>query len=435
MVRAAIVVVMVVASGGCDAPLGFKCDPNGAVNQCVHEDGRYAACISATDRCAVPAPDCPSGWRYDTNAGSLAGKCVPPSVMVPPLPDMTTGAPADMASDDPTGDMAVPVPEPDLLPSPPDLIVVSTDMAGEVPPPPADMSSTLGTNTWAPSPPPNTLLGTDGLTGIWGTSSTNLWAVGIGGKIIHYDGSAWAITTTPVAGTGLYGVWGSSAGNVWAVGIQGTIIHYDGTSWTKTTSPTTSALSSVWGTDATHVWITGASGTVLSLSGSTWTAVTGLSTHDNLGELWGDSAADVYAAGLDSSTTNGVLAHLSGSWSVTEQTSFYSVGAVGGSSSSDFWIGGSSTVATKLAPQMLHWNGSAFSSAYSISAAPKAIWSSGPGDVWAAAGATVQHFDTSAWVVKSTSAGATLYGLWGFGPHDVWAVGSTSGGPVILHGQ
>jgi hypothetical protein len=32
----------------------------------------------------------------------------------------------------------------------------------------------------------------------------------------------------------LYGVWGSSASDVFAVGWNGTILHYDGSTWTST---------------------------------------------------------------------------------------------------------------------------------------------------------------------------------------------------------
>ncbi|MCJ7744191.1 MAG: hypothetical protein MUO99_06480, partial [Dehalococcoidales bacterium] len=38
-------------------------------------------------------------------------------------------------------------------------------------------------------------------------------------------------TTTPTPTSGLFGVWGSSASDVFAVGGVGTILHYDGKSW------------------------------------------------------------------------------------------------------------------------------------------------------------------------------------------------------------
>jgi hypothetical protein len=71
----------------------------------------------------VPDPNCPSGYRYDTNGGKLAGQCVPVNVAIPDLgishvedmammstpdaawrpEDMAQASPPDMA----VGDMAI----------------------------------------------------------------------------------------------------------------------------------------------------------------------------------------------------------------------------------------------------------------------------------------------------------------------------------------
>src|SRR5882757_6161951 len=79
------------------------------------------------------------------------------------------------------------------------------------------------------------------LNGVWGTSASNVWAVG-DGTILHYDGATWA----PVAGgsgDALFGIWGSSASDVWAVGNDGgqtpVILHYDGASWSSVPSLST----------------------------------------------------------------------------------------------------------------------------------------------------------------------------------------------------
>src|SRR5439155_245664 len=45
----------------------------------------------------------------------------------------------------------------------------------------------------------------------------------------------------------LYGVWGSGRKDVFAVGTGGTILHYDGTSWTVQPSGTPQVLYGVWG--------------------------------------------------------------------------------------------------------------------------------------------------------------------------------------------
>ncbi len=49
------------------------------------------------------------------------------------------------------------------------------------------------------------------------------------GAISHYDGSSW-VQQSP-AYDFLYGIWGSSMTDVFAVGGNGAIQHFDGTSW------------------------------------------------------------------------------------------------------------------------------------------------------------------------------------------------------------
>jgi len=48
----------------------------------------------------------------------------------------------------------------------------------------------------------------------------------------------------------------------WAVGSDGCIIHWDGTNWNKVTSPTTAWLNSVDMISSTDGWIVGADGNI-----------------------------------------------------------------------------------------------------------------------------------------------------------------------------
>ena len=51
----------------------------------------------------------------------------------------------------------------------------------------------------------------------------------------------------------LYGVWGSSENNVFAVGEGGSILHYNGSTWLPMESGTTVCLYSVWGSSENNV--------------------------------------------------------------------------------------------------------------------------------------------------------------------------------------
>ena len=50
----------------------------------------------------------------------------------------------------------------------------------------------------------------------WGTSPTNLWAVGTDGTIAHWDGTA--VTTRNRGTAALHDIWGVAGGAAWIVG-------------------------------------------------------------------------------------------------------------------------------------------------------------------------------------------------------------------------
>ncbi len=131
---------------------------------------------------------------------------------------------------------------------------------------------------------------------VWGASATNVFAVGLLGEVLRYNGSAW--TTSRPASNGnaaLYGVWGTSGSDVFAVGDGGAILHYNGASWSPMTSPVTDDLKAVWGTSPSNVYAVGLGGRVLHYNGSAWTVVTQF--PGRLYDVWGTSATDVYASG------------------------------------------------------------------------------------------------------------------------------------------
>ena len=55
----------------------------------------------------------------------------------------------------------------------------------------------------------------------------------------------------------LFGIWGSSATDVFAVGRRGTILHYNGSNWSPMTSGTTTDLVDVWGSSSNDVFAVG----------------------------------------------------------------------------------------------------------------------------------------------------------------------------------
>src|SRR5919106_1772367 len=97
---------------------------------------------------------------------------------------------------------------------------------------------------------------TNALYGIWGSSASDIWAVGASGTILHWNGSAWSSVTSGTK-AGLNAVWGSGPSDVWTVGSGGIILHWNGSAWSSEPSGTTDGLRGVWGSSATEVWAVG----------------------------------------------------------------------------------------------------------------------------------------------------------------------------------
>ena len=142
---------------------------------------------------------------------------------------------------------------------------------------------------------------------MWGSSATNVYAVACDGTIFNYNGlaSAWIRMTTPGGVSALYGVYGSSSSDVYAVGANGVVPHNaaagPSSNWTTQTSNTSVTLRSVWadspGTGYTaDAYAVGDNGTVQHYNGSKWINMPAPVTT-RFRSIYGTSATNVYVAG------------------------------------------------------------------------------------------------------------------------------------------
>ncbi|MCX6854604.1 MAG: cadherin domain-containing protein, partial [Verrucomicrobia bacterium] len=137
--------------------------------------------------------------------------------------------------------------------------------------------------------------------GLWGTAANNIWMVGThintgNGMVYRYNGTSWTADTSMGTVAGLNDVWGTSASDVWAVGGGGLILRWNGTTWSTSPSGTTQDLLSIWGSSATDVYATSAEGGIFRFNGTSWTAETSGSI-ERMNSVFGTSASAVYVAG------------------------------------------------------------------------------------------------------------------------------------------
>ena len=177
------------------------------------------------------------------------------------------------------------------------------------------------------------------LNDVWSSSNTSdVFAVGDYGTILHHDGEAWSIMESGTT-VNLRGVWGSDPQSVFAVGLTNAedneyeILHFDGQDWRAMVNNTNVAAVAVWGTAADDVYAVGGEG-ILHYDGVDWTVVFEYEVgYLGLTDVWGVAPDDIYAVGL------GGVFHFDGSaWNkVDAGLDRFSLDSVWASSSDDVY--------------------------------------------------------------------------------------------------
>lgn len=251
---------------------------------------------------------------------------------------------------------------------------------------------------------------------VWGSSSSDLWAVGSGGTLLRSDGTTWRAVN---AGTdkNLSGLWGTAANNVWVVG-DNYVQVYDGVSQrTPLGAPSDLLRADVGGSSASDVWVIGEFGTteLNRFNGVAWTGYTN-PVFFAPESVYAASPNQAWAVGFSDTA----LQWDGASWTqiqLPKQTNY----DVWGSSASDVWVAGRAGVC--------HWNGASWSASYDTFAEEAyAVHGTGPGDVWVGTEKGLLHYDGQAWTRRES--GSATRGLWALSSSDIWAVG---GSGSILH--
>ncbi|AKU98867.1 Type IV fimbrial biogenesis protein PilY1 [Labilithrix luteola] len=310
------------------------------------------------------------------------------------------------------------------------------------------------------------------LKAVWGSSKNDVWAVGSGGAVTHYDGSQWSLVPTGVKNTFLT-VWGSGPNDVYTLSDSETVLHTtgystSGTTWTSMPTPAAGAYKcpayAIYGTSASDVRIGARSHNLPNMGsysgdmflrkdlddgGVGWQSVAGAAFY--VRGFWASSPSDYWmiadnSTGAtqyerakimhgvpnpnppDASVDAGFVDPLV--WTPIDSQANVVLDAIWGSSASDVWVvGGAGTVRHKT-PSDGRWVPIAVPTTLNL----HGVWGSGPNDIWFIGDAgTILHYDGTSF--RSVSAQfpigrkPNLYGIWGSSANDVWIVGDA----ITLH--
>jgi len=297
-------------------------------------------------------------------------------------------------------------------------------------------------------------------TSIWGTSKTDVWAVGSGGTIAHYDGQAWTAAQSEYRDT-FYAVWGSGPNDIWAASSLQLLLHSTGISngqvtWTNVPLTTSSnalivdrgpkRVFAIWGSgpddvrigiDANPVTVRSPADSAFQYSGEVnqflksgggdagafqWRAMP--SRGDRILSIWGSSATDVW---MTLENTNEVTYESGVTLHGTPYTGHRPNPAALQSGTCYGCLPNCS--ACSVLDDPLIWTPVDTQSQVAL----ESVWGSSADDVWAVGrSGTIRRFRAgdARWEIVPSPTTATLHRVWGSGPNDVWMVGD---GGTIIH--
>jgi len=300
------------------------------------------------------------------------------------------------------------------------------------------------------------------LTAVWGSSKDDVWAVGSGGTIVHYDGAVWKPTPSGVKFT-FRAIWGSGPTDVWTVSSSDVILHTNGyangaATWTPA-PPATDQFNSVpvfaiWGKGTTELRMGGTAYNLFEPNGDFgpgnqfyktvvdggvgWGGEKGTATVRG---IWGATADDIWIVADNSAwvkwqlgyTMHGTrpAANKPFTWTSVDSQSAVTLESVWGSSANDVWAVGDLGTIRHVTAAASRWDVVPSPTTQAL----HSVWGSAPNDIWAVGddGAII-HFDGTSWTLSSAAYPVgrkrpNLFGVWGSAANDVWVVGDG----IVLH--
>ncbi len=233
----------------------------------------------------------------------------------------------------------------------------------------------------------------------WGSSGSNVFAVGAGGMIQRYDGSSWQPLEIGISAD-ILAIWGLPTGELF-VALRNAVLYYDGAAWTQILT-SSQFLTDIWPSSRDDVYVAQEGDAVLHFDGQTW-APTGGSGE----KVWGSASDDIFAA------TGRRISHFDGqSWQTSTLSIYdFAIGDLGGSQSGTFLVGNG--IEEYGGPNIFRFDGTTWSKEPSAMLLPfnlSLVAISGNEQELYVGGAytSLLHHDGSSWSRRGWSAGAPV---------------------------
>jgi hypothetical protein len=272
-----------------------------------------------------------------------------------------------------------------------------------------------------------------GITNLWGFSDTDLWIPADWGQVARFDGNmAWTMMETGVgySRNRYYGIWGTSPTDVYAVGWDyaydtGTIGHFTGgTSWAEMDGNCTERFRAVWGPTTGNVWAVAEGGLIRHYNGSFW-LVEESGTTEHLKDVWGPSAGSIYIVGY-----GGTILHSTGdgTWSPVSSGTDVALHGLWGTSDSDMWVvGEEGTILRDTGSGFVDVGPDPTIDLFDVIGTPTEVFAVGgrlvdDTGVYDDFDTVILRWDGSAWT-ETTGDYDKLYALWSGPGSSIWAGG------------
>jgi hypothetical protein len=272
---------------------------------------------------------------------------------------------------------------------------------------------------------------TEDFLAVWGSSSSDLYAIADYNTVLHYNGVSWTQKAPAGVAGSIHDIWQASPSDVYVLGyVTGEpgkkVLHFDGTSWTDVCEEDCETVDwfqgyAIWGSSPSDIWVVGVDGRYLHYDGAAW-ELDMFGPEQHCLDVYGFSASDVFVA------QNDEISHFDGShWYPLNPPGYGGpIGSVRmwGTSRTDLYVSGWYAVDDGWY-DTIHFDGNEWTvvEVSCLNHSPTSVWGTSPCDIFAFWGGKLCHFDGSSWSLMSPEPGPSPAGMWGTRLSDVFAPG------------